>query len=64
MGNSCRDCRAGVDHCHGTLIRHLLRGPECTDDGCANPRLTPHTFSIDCEAVGCGCADTTPAVWG
>ncbi|MBS4728015.1 hypothetical protein MSM1_06505 [Mycobacterium sp. SM1] len=64
MDTSCRDCRAGVEHCHGTLIRHLLRDPECTEDGCAGPLPTPHTFIIDCDAVGCGCGEPTAAAVG
>jgi hypothetical protein len=57
MSADCRDCRAGLEHCHGTIIRHWLRRSECTDPGCVSPELLPHTFVIDCDAVGCGCTD-------
>ncbi len=45
-------------HCHGTLIHHVLRRPECTDgDGCAGPETILHAFVIDCTVVGCRCAE-------
>ncbi|BBX64103.1 hypothetical protein MSAS_32770 [Mycobacterium saskatchewanense] len=54
MSADCRDCQAGLDHCHGTIIRHSLRRWECTEPDCASPELVAHTFVIDCDAVGCG----------
>lgn len=57
MTTGCRDCRAGVEHCHGTSVRHFLRRSECTDENCPGPELTPHAFVIDCDAVGCACAE-------
>lgn len=60
MSADCRDCRAGLDHCHGTIIRHASRRWECTEPDCASPELFPHTFGIDCDAVGCGgCSEST-----
>ncbi|BBX75530.1 hypothetical protein H7H78_14380 [Mycobacterium shinjukuense] len=60
MSTGCRDCRAGVEHCHGTLIRHAdgpLQGrAECTEVDCLSPQLVPHAFVVDCDAIGCGCA--------
>jgi hypothetical protein len=56
MSQHCRDCRAGLEHCHGTLIHHWLHRSECTDEDCAGPELLPHTFVVDCDAVGCDCA--------
>jgi hypothetical protein len=64
MNTSCRDCRAGLDHCHGTIIRHSLRWSECTEEGCTSPELTLHTFVIDCDAVGCGCGVSTALAVG
>ncbi|MGB8389564.1 hypothetical protein [Mycobacterium sp.] len=58
MSSDCRDCRAGLDHCHGTVIRHSLRRWECTEADCDGPELLPHAFVIDCDAVGCGCAES------
>lgn len=59
MSDDCRDCRAGLDHCHGTIIRHSLRRWECTEPDCASPEVVAHTFAIDCDAVGCGgCAES------
>ena len=29
----CRDCQAGLEHCHGTLIHHVWQAAECTEDG-------------------------------
>lgn len=56
MSNGCRDCRAGLEHCHGTRIHHWLHSSECTDTQCTSPELLPHTFVVDCDAVGCDCA--------
>ncbi|AKN15753.1 hypothetical protein [Mycobacterium haemophilum] len=61
MSDDCRDCRAGLGHCHGTIIRHSIGGllgqSECTEAGCVSPELLPHGFVVDCDAVGCGCAE-------
>lgn len=57
MSFDCRQCDAGVEHCHGTVIRHPRQRSECTEDGCHHPEGMPHAFSIDCDAVGCTCAD-------
>ncbi|BDB45736.1 MULTISPECIES: hypothetical protein [Mycobacterium] len=56
MSTGCRDCRAGFDHCHGTMIVHSLSRPECTEPDCAVPELFTHAFVIDCDVVGCECA--------
>lgn len=58
MSAHCHDCRDGLDHCHGTVIHHALRRPECTEPDCVSPELLRHTFVVDCEAVGCGCAES------
>ncbi|MDY6871709.1 MAG: hypothetical protein SV966_14775 [Actinomycetota bacterium] len=50
----CRECRAGLEHCHGTVIRHVRCRTECTEDDCTAPEVV-HTFTIDCEAVDCLC---------
>jgi hypothetical protein len=55
MDSDCRGCRDGLDHCHGTVIHHALARWECTEDDCVTPEVV-HTFVIDCEAIGCGCA--------
>lgn len=54
--HTCRDCRAGLDHCHGTAIRHSLRQTECTEDECTGPEHAPHALIIDCDAISCTCA--------
>lgn len=56
MGAICRECEAELEHCHGTVIRHTLRYAECTEGDCAGPELTVHTFVVDCEVIGCECA--------
>jgi hypothetical protein len=53
MSSVCRECRDGLEHCHGTVVHHASSYVECTDD-CASPDGL-HSFSIDCEAVGCAC---------
>jgi len=60
--HDCRDCRAGLDHCHGTIIRHLLRRAECTEPDCVSPETSAHTFLIDCAVVGCACTDESLAL--
>jgi hypothetical protein len=60
MTDECRDCRDGLDHCHGTAVHHLRFGLECTDD-CAAPDA-PHAFRIDCDAIGCSCVVTINAI--
>jgi hypothetical protein len=54
MSNQCRECRAGLEHCHGTVIHHTRYRSECTEEGCETAEVV-HTFSIDCEAIGCTC---------
>jgi hypothetical protein len=56
MNVGCRTCAASLEHCHGTVIRHLLHRVECTDDGCPGPGLILHEFALDCAAIGCRCA--------
>ncbi|MBV9089006.1 MAG: hypothetical protein JO044_03720 [Mycobacteriaceae bacterium] len=58
MSLQCRDCRDGWEHCHGTVIQHPQRRSECTQDDCDSPDRIPHTFSIDCAAVGCRCGQS------
>ncbi len=66
MTADCRDCRAGLDHCHGTVIRHsqgrVWGRTECTEPDCFSPELLPHAFVIDCDAVGCVCTDESIAL--
>jgi len=56
---NCRECAAGLAHCHGTLIRHSGHRPECTEDDCESPELICHSLVIDCDTVGCDCAQQT-----
>ncbi|WP_192860259.1 hypothetical protein [Mycobacterium sp. MS1601] len=42
--------------CTGTLIVHALLRADCTDEHCTTPELMAHVFVVDCEAVGCECA--------
>ena len=55
MEQDCRGCRAGLDHCHGTVIHHALQWSECTEVDCVMPEVG-HAFVVDCEATGCVCA--------
>jgi len=50
----CRECRAGLEHCHGTVVHHAQARSECTEAECTTPEAL-HSFRIDCEAVGCPC---------
>ena len=54
MGVRCRLCEAGLEHCHGTAVRHALRRWECTEADCPDPEAT-HTLTVDCDLLGCGC---------
>ncbi|KUH66450.1 hypothetical protein AU184_23905 [Mycolicibacterium novocastrense] len=51
----CRECVAGLEHCHGTVIHHAAYRPECTEPDCVTPEVA-HAFVIDCEAIDCACA--------
>ncbi len=55
MSIQCRECRAGLEHCHGTVIHHTRFRSECTEDSCVTPEVV-HAFRIDCDAIGCTCA--------
>ncbi|QEN16726.1 hypothetical protein ACQ856_06335 [Mycolicibacterium psychrotolerans] len=59
MESSCRECAAGLAHCHGTLIVHDLHRGECTEPDCDGPELVLHLLVIDCDAVGCACSQQT-----
>jgi len=63
MSSQCRDCRDGLQHCHGALVHHVRFGQECTEADCTSPEVG-HAFSIDCAAIGCSCARSgaVPAV--
>ena len=51
----CRDCAAGLEHCHGTVIHHAALRAECTEPDCETPEVV-HALVIDCDAVDCRCA--------
>jgi hypothetical protein len=57
MSSDCRECRADLAHCHGTIIFHPCSRAECTEDDCHRPDGIPHAFRIDCEALGCRCGE-------
>jgi hypothetical protein len=52
--SACRDCSAGLVHCHGTVIHHTFQWAECTEPGCTTDEVV-HSLRIDCEAIGCTC---------
>ncbi|WP_370330081.1 hypothetical protein [Mycolicibacterium hippocampi] len=54
MTSECRDCRAGLEHCHGALIHHAYLRAECTEVDCFLPDGA-HVMHLDCAAVGCAC---------
>jgi hypothetical protein len=54
MSSECRECLAGLEHCHGTVIHHAWHRSECTEEGCVTPEAV-HAFSVDCDALGCTC---------
>lgn len=60
MGSACRECAAGKPHCHGTLISHSTRHLQCTEPGCLHPEVLLHSLTVDCDAVGCPCAEGLP----
>ncbi len=55
MTIQCRECAAGLEHCHGTVIHHASEHLECTEAGCETPDVV-HALAIDCDAIGCTCA--------
>jgi hypothetical protein len=60
MSIQCRECRTGLEHCHGTVIHHARYRSECTEDNCVTPDVA-HAFRIDCEAIGCTCGQAMSA---
>jgi len=56
MSSECRECLAGLEHCHGTVIHHTRHRSECTEEGCVTAEVV-HAFVIDCDAIGCTCGD-------
>ncbi len=56
MSTTCQECGVEHEHCHGTVILHIGRRPECTEADCITPEAL-HGYTIDCFAVGCECAD-------
>lgn len=61
MSTTCRECGADIEHehCHGTVIVHIGQRSECTEADCTTPDAV-HSYTIDCYAVGCGCAESQP----
>ena len=61
MSATCLECGADTahEHCHGTVIVHIGQRPECTEADCTTPEDV-HGYTIDCYAVGCGCAVDQP----
>ncbi|MGV0792073.1 hypothetical protein [Mycolicibacterium sp. XJ1819] len=55
----CRQCRADLEHCHGTVVHHASMRAECTEPDCVTPEVV-HAFDIDCDAIGCTCAPGIP----
>jgi hypothetical protein len=60
MSSECRECLAGLEHCHGTVIHHARDRAECTEADCVTPDVV-HAFTVDCEAIGCSCAAAVSA---
>ncbi|BDX29750.1 hypothetical protein TUM20985_02970 [Mycobacterium antarcticum] len=59
MTGVCRECREGLEHCHGAIVHHASFAVECTED-CATPEAL-HALHLDCDAVGCTCAEILTA---
>lgn len=56
---SCISCEIRLDHCHGTLLRHVDGSAgyaECTEPRCADLDLSRHVLVVDCVEVDGGCA--------
>lgn len=56
----CPDCETLLEHCHGTLILHVLGFVECSDPDCRQPRIERHAAVLECDAAtveSCGIAE-------
>lgn len=55
---TCSACAAHLDHCHGTLVRHVASGVDCTDAACEDTDQARHDLVVDCDLVlgDCPCA--------
>lgn len=48
---NCRDCAAGLDHCHGSLVVHVDGRFECAE--CTTPIPSTHELRVECTAPCC-----------
>lgn len=52
----CRDCTAGHDHCHDTLIVHTSEWVECAGSAECDARTDRHTFVEYCSELRPACS--------
>jgi hypothetical protein len=53
---SCPRCVAGLDHCHGVLLVHVVAPAECTEPRCVDQDPARHVERVDCAVLAdCGC---------
>ena len=53
---TCRDCQAGDDHCHATLIVHHDEWAECSGPGPCDARVDRHVLIEACTELQPDCA--------
>ncbi|TXG92420.1 hypothetical protein DW322_05075 [Rhodococcus rhodnii] len=60
---TCGSCAAELDHCHGTLVRHVLAPDECTDPACYDLDADRHPLVAGCTDLdGCACVASESAL--
>jgi hypothetical protein len=51
----CDDCRAGLAHCHGTLVVHADGTLECDGVEVCGAEEALHEWWVPCTELVCGC---------
>ena len=53
---TCRDCREGLEHCHGVLVVHPDGASDCAEERSCGAVLALHEWQVSCDEVGCPCS--------
>lgn len=51
----CRWCNDDLEHCHESLVVHVVGEAHCMDATCTTPGELHHLV-VHCDEVGCTCA--------
>jgi hypothetical protein len=57
----CRRCSDDLEHCHDTLVNHVVGEVHCTAADCTTPAEL-HELVISCIEVSCDCNPSSAVV--